>query len=191
MIRSIQNKQFEIFCGTGGVGKTTLATSRALFLAKSGKRVLLMTIDPAKRLKEILKMSDENAGTVENINYNNIKFDALLMSPKATFNRLRKSNPNNNSEKENRIIEILARPYGGMNEILAITEVRYHLSTNNYDTIILDTPTGKTLFRFLESCKKINDFFDKSFIDLFKYLGKSLNSNVKNEGGILDFLSVE
>jgi anion-transporting ArsA/GET3 family ATPase len=43
--------QLEIFCGTGGVGKTTLATSRANFLAKKNLKVLFITIDPSLRLK--------------------------------------------------------------------------------------------------------------------------------------------
>ena len=53
----IPQKQVELFCGTGGVGKTTIATARALNLAKQNKKVLLITIDPAKRLKQILNLT--------------------------------------------------------------------------------------------------------------------------------------
>ena len=58
----LTTKSFEIFCGTGGVGKTTLATARALNLAQSGLRVLLVTIDPAKRLKDLLKLEASAIG---------------------------------------------------------------------------------------------------------------------------------
>ena len=61
---TLSTKSFEIFCGTGGVGKTTLATARALNLAKSGKRVLLITIDPAKRLKDLLNLTGDSVGEV-------------------------------------------------------------------------------------------------------------------------------
>lgn len=182
----INNKSIEIFCGTGGVGKTTLATSRALYLAYKKYKILLITIDPAKRLKEILDLNDEDAGKVKKIssqifkhyrkNKINFSFDALLMSPAATLKRLGKLNETQN-ELANPILKILTKPYGGTNEIMSIIEVQYHLSTNKYDAIILDTPPGKHFIDFLQSSQKIQDFFDKSFIDIFMHLGKSIGDH--------------
>lgn len=178
-------KRVEIFCGTGGVGKTTLATSRALSLTHQGHHVLLITIDPARRLKQVLNISDDQAGAVATISTNTFaaelndtpfqrdSFDALLMSPFATFGAIGKKVDKDEKWKDNIILKILTRPYGGMNEIMSIVEVQRQLQLNKYDTIILDTPPGKHFIDFLESSRKINKFFDKSFIEIFKYLGKS------------------
>jgi anion-transporting ArsA/GET3 family ATPase len=182
MNSEIKHKPIEIFCGTGGVGKTTLATSRALFLASKNLKVLLITIDPAKRLKQILSLNDDDSGRISTINSSifknfqdkNLSFDALLMSPHATLQRMAKDN-NQVEDFTNPILKILARPNSGMNEIMAIVEVQHHLQMNNYDTVILDTPPGKHFIDFLESTHKIQSFFDKSFVEIFKFIGKQVD----------------
>ena len=190
---NLQAKNIEIFCGTGGVGKTTLATSRAFFLSQQKKNVLLITIDPAKRLKQVLNLSEDKAGQVEPVpdhffqaecqgeQSHRASFDALLMSSQATLERVVAEN-NVSDAFKNRILNVLSRPYSGMNEILALLEVQYHLQTNKYDSIVLDTPPGKHFLDFLESCRKIRKFFDKSYIDIFKYL---LKEKTENKAGIL------
>jgi anion-transporting ArsA/GET3 family ATPase len=166
-------KQVEIFSGTGGVGKTTLATSRANYLAQNHKRVLLITIDPAKRLKQILGIEDKKPGELTSIKNlteeTNYQFDAILMSPDATFERLAKKN-NVPNMLQNRILAILTKPYGGLNEILSIVELNEHIKAQNYDVIVLDTPPGPHFLDFLESTEKIQTFFDQTFIDIFDYL---------------------
>lgn len=177
---SIQMKQVEIFSGTGGVGKTTLATSRALYLAEMGKKVLLITIDPAKRLKEIMGIKDSQAGEIVKVTNPfelNCELDVELMSAHQTIKRIAAK-----SESEevlnSRILKILTKPYGGLNEILALVELQLNLEKNIYDVIVLDTPPGSHFLDFLEGIDKIRDFFDQSFVDIFNYLDDTKKSRL-------------
>jgi hypothetical protein len=168
---SLTTKSFEIFCGTGGVGKTTLATSRALALASAGKRVLLVTIDPARRLKDLLGLTDEAIGNVQAVKLVGTTLDALLMSPEKTILRMSHSYQTPDLAN-NRIVQILSKPYGGMNEILSLVEVQMQFDSGRYDVVVLDTPPGAHFLDFLESLGKIRSFFDQNFIEIFSYLGQ-------------------
>tara|TARA_Y100000780_G_scaffold232594_1_gene268518 strand:- start:188984 stop:190054 length:1071 start_codon:yes stop_codon:yes gene_type:complete len=173
---NLKPKPFEIFSGTGGVGKTTLAASRAIYLAQQGCSVLLITIDPAKRLKEVLSIKDEDAGKVVSISDPlgdgaKLDLDVELMNPEETIKRIAQKTDSDDIVK-NRILKILARPYGGLNEILAIIELQLNMDKNKYDVIVLDTPPGSHFLDFLESVEKIRTFFDQNFVDIFTYLGK-------------------
>jgi anion-transporting ArsA/GET3 family ATPase len=175
------NKKVEFFCGTGGVGKTTTAAARAVYLTKLNKKVLLITIDPAKRLKQVLGIENKEEGTIQNVSLklfedqNELSFDALLMTPYSTLKRV--AEENNTSDKiDTNILKTLTKPYGGMNEIMSIVELQMQLKKHHYDTIILDTPPGKHFIDFLESSKKIQNFFDKTFVEIFQFLDKSFQT---------------
>ncbi|HAZ13973.1 MAG: hypothetical protein A2X86_17455 [Bdellovibrionales bacterium GWA2_49_15] len=186
-MEEIKHKPIEIFCGTGGVGKTTLATSRALYLATKGLNVLLITIDPSHRLKQILNMQEEESGVIVKIPITRFPsmpgflesaspqtFDALLLSPRATLQRMNQEGTEAGAVPfDNPILEILTRPNGGMSEIMGIIEVQYQLTQQKYDVVVLDTPPGKHFIDFLEGSAKIQRFFDKTFVDIFRYVGKS------------------
>lgn len=172
----LKAKPFEIFSGTGGVGKTTLAASRAVFLAEQGLSVLLITIDPSKRLKEVLRIKDEDAGKALSIpdplqNGSELKLDVELMHPESTIQRIAEKSGSQDIV-DNRIMKILAKPHGGLNEILAIIELQLNMDKRKYDTIVLDTPPGSHFLDFLGSAERIRTFFDKSFIEIFNSLGK-------------------
>jgi anion-transporting ArsA/GET3 family ATPase len=176
-------KSFEIFCGTGGVGKTTLATGRALSLAKLGHRVLLVTIDPAKRLKDLLGLSAESIGEVTNVKLEGVFMDALLMSPEKTITRMA-TQFDTPDLASNRIVQILSKPYGGMNEILSLIEVQMQFDSGKYDVVVLDTPPGAHFLDFLESLGKIRSFFDQNFIEIFNYLGQKTAKASKKMFGL-------
>lgn len=172
----IKTKPFEIFSGTGGVGKTTLAASRAIWLAEQGLSVLLITIDPSKRLKEVLKLKDEDAGHAVTVkdpfdNGSELNLQALLMSPEATLRRIAEQGGESDLS-DNRIMKILGRPYGGLNEILSLVELKMNMDQESHDVIVLDTPPGGHFLDFLESAHKIKAFFNQSFVEIFNSLGK-------------------
>lgn len=179
---TLSTKSFEIFCGTGGVGKTTLATARALALSQSGLRVLLITIDPAKRLKDLLGLSNEAIGEVTAVELGGTKLHALLMSPQKTILRMSQKFQTPDLAN-NRIVQILSKPYGGMNEILSMVEVQMQFDSGNYDVVVLDTPPGAHFLDFLESLGKIRSFFDQNFIEIFSYLGQKTASASKKVFG--------
>ena len=77
------------------------------------------------------------------------------------------------------------RPSGGMNEIMAIIEVQSQIEAEKYDCIVLDTPPGKHFLDFLNASKKIDRFFDKSYIEIFKYFGKSISTQTSSRKGKL------
>lgn len=179
----LKAKPFEIFCGTGGVGKTTLATARALGLAAAGQRVLLVTIDPARRLKDILGLTDESMGDITPVSLEGASLHALLMSPAKTIQRMA-SKFDTPDLASNRIVRILSRPYGGMNEILSLVEVQMQFETGNYDVIVLDTPPGAHFLDFLEGLGKIRSFFDQNFVEIFNYLGQKTAAAGKKVFGL-------
>lgn len=187
----ISPKKLEIFCGTGGVGKTTLSASRALYLASKGINVLLITIDPSRRLKQLFNLSDDDAGTIHTIktNYKDevVSFDGQLLGPQKTLQRIA-ATTNTEEEVQNPIIEVLTRPHGGMNEVMAMLEVNFQLQTGNYDTIVLDTPPGEHFIDFLNAANQINTFFHGPLAELVKLFGKRVSS-LSEDSSVKRFLS--
>jgi arsenite-transporting ATPase len=158
--------RFLLFGGKGGVGKTTCATSTAIWVAEhSDRNVLILSTDPAHSLSDSLAQ-DVSGGDV--VSVNGVKhLSALEMSPTKEFKKYQESIQAGDIEIPQELkmfgdfedFQSMSPP--GSDETLAFAKVLEFIQTAEYDFIIFDTaPTGHTL-RLLSLPEVLNSFFGK------------------------------
>lgn len=205
-------KRIIITAGTGGVGKTTLSAALAIRAALLGKRVIVLTIDPARRLATSLgvealehepsDLSDALSGEIEKIDPLRMPADirmhegklngslaALMPDTTKTFEDFAAElAPNEDVEKrilENPIFRIFAREYSGANEYMALQRLNALSRLSQYDCIIVDTPPSRNTLAFLDAPELLARFFEEKLI---KWL--VLPSNRLLSGGMRKALSL-
>jgi anion-transporting ArsA/GET3 family ATPase len=178
--RLIADHKILITCGTGGVGKTTLSAAIAVRAAMQGRKTVVITIDPAKRLATSLGMA-ELGDTPQNLT-DNLKLaaarahlpevkgqlSALMPDTRRTFeNFVHKMAPNPALAERviaNPIFQIFAREFSGTNEYMAMERL-YRLTTSGeYDFVVLDTPPSRNTLAFLDAPRMLSEFFDDKII---------------------------
>jgi len=162
--------------GTGGVGKTTVAASLGLAAARAGKRVLVMTIDPARRLADALgtgpldheprevprerlrEAGVTGAGTLA----------ALMLDTKRTFDELVLHFAPDPAARErifsNPIYRNLTDALGGSREYSAMEKLRQVHVEGRYDLIVLDTPPASHALDFLDAPRRLSGFLEGQFL---------------------------
>lgn len=173
--RVLETKRVVISCGSGGVGKTTLAAAMALQLAMAGKRVAVLTIDPAKRLANALglkTLSDEPKEVL--LSPRGVKtgsLAAMVLDTKRTFDRIiEKYSPSAETREailKNRLYQHVSSMLAGSQEYMAMEKLWEIYESGNYDLIILDTPPTRHALDFLEAPKKMVDVTSHSLLKWF------------------------
>ncbi len=176
MIRDLFAKKLLLFCGTGGVGKTTTAAAFAIRAAKEGKRVGLITIDPARRLATSLgldSLSSEPQDLSKQIK-KELKFDGhlsalMLDSHDTLFKFLLKVGGKSAHDhfRDSRLFEIIAGNFAGTHDYLAMEKLFELHESGNYDLIVLDTPPARHTLDFLDAPDTIARFFDDRIFSWF------------------------
>lgn len=156
--------------GSGGVGKTTTAAALALAAAAAGRRTLVMTIDPARRLADALGLED--LGNVAR----QLDPDALaavglghaaslhVMMPdvKSTFDGLVRQVAPSSAQAEailnNPLYGHFSAALAGSHEYAAIEQLYAAYHDGAYDLIVLDTPPAQNAFTFLEAPERVLAF---------------------------------
>jgi anion-transporting ArsA/GET3 family ATPase len=167
-----------VCCGAGGVGKTTTSAALALAAAKAGRRVLVLTIDPAKRLAQAMGIP-ENAVKPTQLSREHLDMahvttgtlDAWMLNPRVVFDNLVKKLAPTPEQAEKilnlRLYQALAELVAGMQEYTA-AEALYDFSTSGaYDLIVLDTPPSRNALEFLEAPGKLSRFLDEKVVSAF------------------------
>lgn len=163
-----------IICvGSGGVGKTTTAAAIGLRAAKEGRRVMVLTIDPARRLANALGLSQ--FGNEET----RIKLDegingelwAMMLDTQSTFDGLiHRVSPDQDTKERilnNRVYRHISDSFGGSQEYMATEQLYEVVQSGKYDLVVLDTPPVKNALDFLESPGRLVQFLDKRILSWF------------------------
>ena len=163
-----------IICvGSGGVGKTTTAAAIGLQAAKEGRRVLVLTIDPARRLANSLGL--QQFGNEET----RIELDegisgelwAMMLDTQSAFDALiRRVSPDQATQDRiltNRVYRHISDSFGGSQEYMATEQLYDVVASDNYDLVVLDTPPVKNALDFLESPGRLVQFLDKRILSWF------------------------
>jgi anion-transporting ArsA/GET3 family ATPase len=157
-----------IVCGSGGVGKTSIAATIALDEAMRGRRVCVLTIDPAKRLAQAMGLDalDDRerkvklpAGAAPGGSLHGLMLDA-----RTAFDRLVTETVSSDEERDrilnNRVYEQLSQSTSGMQEYMALERL-YELDRGGkYDLIVVDTPPSAHARELLESPQRMLRFLE-------------------------------
>ena len=146
--------KIRIFVGTGGVGKTSVAAASALRWAIDGKRCLVLTIDPALRLKTALGMNSTVAEQKVPLESGSVAGElwAALLDVRAIMDQLVRTHANEQQAQTilaHPIYQLLITSLPGMNELVAIERI-HQATEQGFDTIFIDTAPSRHAFEFLD-----------------------------------------
>ncbi|MEO8504548.1 MAG: ArsA-related P-loop ATPase [Acidobacteriota bacterium] len=154
-----------VVVGAGGVGKTTIAAALGLRAAEAGRDALVMTFDPARRLKDALGVGDsanDREATVPGAGPGVLR--ASLLDPGRTFDRLVERYAPDAAARDrilgNRFYAHLAGSLAGILEYMAVERLLEVADEGRYDGIVLDTPPTRQALDFLEAPERIVSFLD-------------------------------
>jgi anion-transporting ArsA/GET3 family ATPase len=171
------NNGLMVCVGTGGVGKTTIAAAVALGAAMRGRRVAVLTIDPAHQLARSLGL-DALAPGGEPVSPKALaeagielsgSLDAGMLDQKRAWDDLiTRLMPNPTMRQrvlDNPFYQQLSTSFPGSNELMAIEEVCRLAESGRYELVVLDTPPASHALEFLRAPERIDRLLDRSVFD--------------------------
>lgn len=178
-MKSLLSSKVIICAGSGGVGKTTISAALGCLAASEGMRVLVLTIDPAKRLKTILGLNDHNEVIrVPNQNYKGVLYAGVVDSEKVFENFIRQSAKSKISAEKilnNILYKQLSTTLSGSEEFTSIVKLYDSTQSGEYDLVILDTPPSQHAIDFLEAPDRIYTLFQSSVTKWFSEQAQGAN----------------
>jgi anion-transporting ArsA/GET3 family ATPase len=168
----LASREVVVFCGSGGVGKTTTAAAAALAAAtRQGGRVLVLTIDPARRLASALGL--EGFGNIERRVPDEVlraagleprgELFAAMLDTKASWDELvlRHAPDEETAYRilDNRLYTNLTGRFVQSHDYIAMERLYDLHATGTYDLIVIDTPPTRNAIDFLEAPARMADFF--------------------------------
>lgn len=161
------NTRIIVCCGAGGVGKTTVAAALGVRAAERGRRVVVITIDPAKRLGQALGLTDKTDNHPHRVSLDTVmasgQLFAMVLDSKQTFDEVVRENTTPEEAPEilnNRFYQKLSGSFAGTQDYMAAEKLGQLFATDEWDLIIVDTPPSRSALDFLDAPKRIGRFVD-------------------------------
>jgi anion-transporting ArsA/GET3 family ATPase len=167
---SVVAERHVIVCtGAGGVGKTTAAAALGIEAARLGRRTIVLTIDPARRLAQSLGLShfDTSPRAVHDVE----GLDAMMLDMKRTFDEVVHRHAGSHARAErimaNRFYQQMSASLAGTQEYMAMEKLYDLHEAGAYDCIVIDTPPTRNALDFLDAPKRLTDFLEGRFLKMF------------------------
>jgi anion-transporting ArsA/GET3 family ATPase len=170
-------KEIAICCGAGGVGKTTTAAAAAAMAAVSlGGKVLVLTVDPARRLADALGMATlgntevrvpDSVMKAAGVEPRGELWAAMLDAKQSWDDLVRRHAPNPATVSrilENPLYESVSGRFAAGNEYIAMERLYEIHRTGVYDLIVVDTPPTRHALDFLEAPDRMAEFFSSRLL---------------------------
>jgi anion-transporting ArsA/GET3 family ATPase len=175
----VRDHRVVICVGSGGVGKTTTAAAIALWGACQGRKVVVLTIDPARRLADSLGVAslgdeprpvDPAVFAVHGLDVRG-SLAAMMLDQKGAWDRLVARHAPSAEVRDrilrNRFYLSLSQTFAGSYEYMAIEQLCVLVEESAYDLIVLDTPPTKRAMDFFEAPERIREFLDRRLMRWF------------------------
>lgn len=159
-----------VCCGSGGVGKTTTAAALGLRAAERGRKVVVLTIDPARRLAQSMGIDSlDNVPRRVKGTEGEGELHAMMLDMKRTFDEVVEAHAD-----PERAAAILANPFyqslsagfAGTQEYMAMEKLGQLRAKDEWDLIVVDTPPSRSALDFLDAPKRLGSFLDGRLIRL-------------------------
>ena len=164
-ILSDKSNRVVVCCGAGGVGKTTTAAAMALRAAEYGRSVVVLTIDPAKRLAQALGIK-ELGNTPQQVPLGTEvsgELYAMMLDMRHTFDEMviEHSGPERaQAILDNKFYQTVATSLAGTQEYMAMEKLGQLLAEDRWDLVVVDTPPSRNALDFLDAPKRLGSFMD-------------------------------
>lgn len=178
-----------VCCGAGGVGKTTTAAAIALHAAEHGRTVVVLTIDPAKRLAQALGINDlgNSPQRVPLAPEAPGELHAMMLDMRRTFDEMvvQYSGPERaQSILDSQFYQTIATSLAGTQEYMAMEKLGQLLSQDRWNLVIVDTPPSRNALDFLDAPKRLGSFMDSRLWRLLLAPGRGIGRLITGAMGL-------
>lgn len=171
--RAVREAHVLVTTGAGGVGKTTTAAAIGVAAALEGRRTLVLTIDPARRLAQAMGLEtlEDEPSQVDLGEYTGPgELWAMMLDMQTTFDRLIDTNASSPAEaeaiKNNRIYRTLSSSLSGTQEYMAMERLHELHETGAWDLLVIDTPPTRSALDFLDAPRRMTSFLEGRLLRL-------------------------